>query len=146
MRAVADRISRVSDEPRALLDHLTVTASDLAASLRMYDAALGCLGLVRRHELRDEEEDDVEVEAVGYGLPDGPALIWLVAGTAPTTAAHVSLRAGDRATVQRFHDAAVAAGGASHDAPRRWPVYRRGEFNSIVEDPDGNLIEAVADE
>jgi len=136
----------VNDEPSPRLDHLTITASDLVAGLRLYDAALGALGLVRQHELRDEEDDDVDVEAVGYGGPNGVALIWLVAGTPPTRAAHVSLRAPDRGAVQRFHAAAIAAGATSHDAPRRWPLFRRGEFNAIVEDADGNLIEAVADE
>ena len=38
--------------------------------------------------------------------------------------------------MQRFHDAAVAAGGASHDAPRRWTLYRRGDFYAIVRDLD----------
>jgi catechol 2,3-dioxygenase-like lactoylglutathione lyase family enzyme len=136
----------IPDGP-ARLDHVTIAAADLDASLRLYDAALAALGLQRQHELRDEEEDDAAVDAVGYGGADGGALLWLVAaGASPTRSVHVSLRAGSRAAVQRFHDAAVAAGAASHDAPRRWPLYRRGDYNAIVQDPDGNLIEAVADE
>jgi catechol 2,3-dioxygenase-like lactoylglutathione lyase family enzyme len=135
----------IPDGP-ARLDHVTIAAADLDASLRIYDAALTALGLQRQHELRDEEDDDAAIEAVGYGAADRGALLWLVAGTSPTRSVHVSLRAGSRAAVQRFHDAAVAAGGASHDAPRRWPLYRRGDFNAIVRDGDGNLIEAVADE
>lgn len=132
------------DRP-ARLDHVTIAAADLAARLRLYDAALAPLGLGRRHELRDEEEDDTAVDAVGYGPADGAAVLWLVTGI-PTRAVHLSLRAGSRAAVQEFHAAAVAAGWASRDAPRRWPIYRRGDFNAIVRDPDGNLIEAVADE
>jgi catechol 2,3-dioxygenase-like lactoylglutathione lyase family enzyme len=130
----------------ARLDHVTIAAADLAASLRLYDAALAPLGLSRQQELRDEEEVDAAVDAVGYGATHGATVVWLVTGSPPTRGVHVSLRAGSRAAVQRFHDDAVAAGWASHDAPRRWPLYRRGDFNAIVRDPDGNLLEAVADE
>jgi catechol 2,3-dioxygenase-like lactoylglutathione lyase family enzyme len=130
----------------ARLDHVTVTASDFAASLAFYDTALAPLGFVRLHELGDEEQDDAVVEAAAYGSPDGPAVLWLVSGTAPTRAVHLAFRADHRGEVEGFHAAAVAAGGASHGAPRRWPIFRRGEFNAIVGDPDGNLVEAVSAE
>jgi catechol 2,3-dioxygenase-like lactoylglutathione lyase family enzyme len=129
-----------------LLDHVTVTPSDFAASLAFYDATLEPLGLVRLHELVDEEEDAAEVEAAAFGPGEGSAVLWLVQGAVPTRAVHLAFRAADRAAVERFHAAAVAAGGTSHDAPRRWPIFRRGEFNAIVRDPDGNLVEAVAGE
>ena len=58
----------------------------------------------------------------------------------------MAFRAGSAAQVASFHADALAAGGTSHDAPRRWPIYRRGEFNAIVLDPDGNLLEAISDE
>ena len=127
------------------LSHVTITAADFAASLAFYDAALGALGLDRVVELADEEEDDAPVEAVGWGR-DGVADLWLVAGERSTGAVHVALRATSRADVEDFHAAALSAGGTTHDAPRRWPIYRRGEFNAVVVDPDGNLLEAVAPE
>jgi hypothetical protein len=130
------------------LDHvtLTVAAADFAARLAFLDAALGALGLVRVAELVDEEEDDPAVEAVGWGPEQGDGVIWLVTGERPTAGLHVRLRAQSRAQVETFHAAAVRAGGAEHAAPRRWALYRRGEFNAIVADPAGNLIEAVAAE
>ena len=130
----------------ASLDHVTVAASDLARSLAFYDAALGALGLNRLAELVDEEEDDAEVEAAGWGAPSGPVLVWVVTSSVPTRNVHVGLRADTAADVEAFHAAALAAGGHGHSAPRRWPLYRRGEFNAIVRDPDGNLVEAVAPE
>ena len=45
----------MTDVP-ARFDHLTIGASDLAASLAFYDAAFAPLGLVRVHELVDEED------------------------------------------------------------------------------------------
>jgi catechol 2,3-dioxygenase-like lactoylglutathione lyase family enzyme len=137
------------------LDHVTITVVDLARSAAFYDAALGALGLRRTVEFGDEEEDDAAVEAIGWGefgqgQPEegqsGRATLWAVAGTRPTSGLHVCLRAHTRAEVEAFHAAAIAAGGRSHDAPRRWPIFRTGEFNAIVLDPDGNLIEAVAPE
>jgi catechol 2,3-dioxygenase-like lactoylglutathione lyase family enzyme len=128
-----------------MLDHVTVTASDFAASLRFYDAALGALGMQRLHELGDEEEDDAAVEVAAYGTNDRAA-VWVVTGAAPTTSMHVAFRAASAAQVAAFHARALAAGGSSHDAPRRWPIYRRGDFNAIVADPDGNLLEAISAE
>jgi catechol 2,3-dioxygenase-like lactoylglutathione lyase family enzyme len=128
------------------LDHVTVTAADFAASFAFYDAALGALGLVRLTELVDEEEDDPPVEAAAWGRPDEVGIVWLVTGRRPTSGLHVRLRADSRHQVETFHADALRAGGAPHAAPRRWALYRRGEFNAIVADPAGNLIEAVAAE
>jgi len=129
-----------------VLDHVTLTVADLDRSLAFYDAALRPLGGMRVSELVDEEEDEPVVEAVGYGLADEPARLWVVRGAPVTTGLHVRLSAPDRAAVQAFHDAAIAAGGTVFAAPRRWPIYRRGEFNAMVRDPDGNLVEVVAPE
>jgi catechol 2,3-dioxygenase-like lactoylglutathione lyase family enzyme len=127
------------------LDHVTIAASDFAASLVFYDAVLGELGFGRVVELGDEEEDDAEVEVTGWG-DEEHTVLWLVGGHEPTRGVHVCLRTGSRTRVEAFHAAALEAGGHSHDAPRRWPIYRRGLVNAIVIDPDGNLVEAVAPE
>jgi catechol 2,3-dioxygenase-like lactoylglutathione lyase family enzyme len=129
-----------------VLDHVTVTAGDLTRSLAFYDAALSALGFVRVAELVDEEEDDADLEAVGYGPAGQSAQLWLVRGATPTTGLHLQLRAHTRAAVEAFYARAVAAGGAAHATPRRWPIYRRGEFNAIVRDPDGNLVEVAGPE
>jgi hypothetical protein len=130
------------------LDHVTlaVPAGDFAARVAMYDATFGAIGLVRLRELVDEEEDDAAVEAVAWGAPGAEPIVWLVVGERATSGLHVRLRAGSRTQVEAFHAAAVAAGAVGHSAPRRWALYRPGEFNAIVADPAGNLIEAVAGE
>lgn len=129
------------------LSHVTIAASDFAASLACYDAALAALGCTRLAEFGDEEEDEVPVEAVAWGRD--VALVWLVPATSAagvTRNAHVAFEVAARATVDAFHAAAVAAGAASHRAPRRWTVYRRGRYAASVRDPDGNLLEAGAPE
>lgn len=130
----------------AVIDHMTITASDFPVSLRFYDAALGALGLVRSTELVDEEADDPQLEAAAWGLEDDTARIWLISGPAPTVGLHVRLRSPSRSQVEMFFRTGVESGGSGHSAPRRWTPYRRGEFQAIVRDPDGNLIEAVAAE
>lgn len=132
----------------AALDHVTVTvsAAGFAGAVSFYDAALGALGLIRVAELVDEEEAEAAVESVGWGPADGAGIVWLVLGDRPTSGLHVRLRADSRVQVESFHADAVRAGGADHSAPRRWVLYRLGEFNAIVADPAGNLVEAVSAE
>jgi catechol 2,3-dioxygenase-like lactoylglutathione lyase family enzyme len=129
-----------------VLDSVTVTAGEFDPVRAFYEAALGALGLVRLDELVDEEEDEPAVEAVAWGPAGGRSVVWVVAGAVPTTGLHLRLAAGSRAQVETFHAAGVAAGGVTYAAPRRWPIYRRGEFNAILRDPQGNLVEAVAPE
>jgi catechol 2,3-dioxygenase-like lactoylglutathione lyase family enzyme len=129
-----------------VLDSLTLTAPDLPAVATFYDAALGALGWERVDELVDEEEDDAAVEAVGWGPVDGTSQLWVVTGVLATTGLHLRLRVDSRVEVETFHLTAVAAGGSTFAAPRRWPIYRRGEFSAIVRDPLGNLVEVVAPE
>jgi catechol 2,3-dioxygenase-like lactoylglutathione lyase family enzyme len=130
----------------ASLAHVTVVASDFARSLAFYDAALGALGLSRAAEFGDEEEHDAQVEAAAWGSEGAAPALWLVTGATPTTGAHVCLRAASRASVEAFFTAATAAGGVARARPRRWPIFRRGEFSAVVADPEGNTVEAVAPE
>jgi catechol 2,3-dioxygenase-like lactoylglutathione lyase family enzyme len=127
------------------LADVTISAAEFDRSAAFYDAALGALGMARVIELGDEEEDAAAAEAIGWGCGEH-AVLWLVAGRPVTRGVHVRLRARSRDDVERFHRAGLAAGGRSHDAPRRWAIYRQGEFNAILLDPDGNLLEAVAPE
>ncbi len=128
------------------LEHVTITAVDFAVALRFYDATLAAIGLVRLDELVDEEQDAPEVEAAAWGRPDDDRLIWLLAGATPTTGLHLCFSTQSPADVETFYLVAERMGGAGWSEPRRWPIYRRGEFNAIVADPAGNLIEVVAPE
>jgi catechol 2,3-dioxygenase-like lactoylglutathione lyase family enzyme len=119
---------------RVVLDHITMVASDLAASRRFYDAALAPLGIRRVLDYPD---------ATGYGGADGKPDFWIIAGDPVTTGVHVAFVAQTRALVETFHAAAVAAGGSSRHAPREWPEYHPGYYGAFVNDPDGNNIEAV---
>ena len=55
---------------------------------------------------------------------------------------HLAFQAADRAMVDAFHRAALAAGGTDNGAPGERP-YHPGYYAAFVLDPDGNNIEAV---
>jgi catechol 2,3-dioxygenase-like lactoylglutathione lyase family enzyme len=57
--------------------------------------------------------------------------------------AHIAFTAPDRATVDRFYDEAIAAGGIDNGAPGLRPNYHPGYYGAFVLDPDGYNIEAV---
>ncbi len=60
----------------------------------------------------------------------------------PTAGLHFAFQAPDRATVDRFHEAAIAAGGRDNGAPGERD-YHPGYYAAFVLDPDGTNVEAV---
>ncbi|MEH0818527.1 MULTISPECIES: VOC family protein [unclassified Micromonospora] len=117
-----------------MLDHLSIQVRDTGASATFYDAVLAPLGGRRVMELG-------AVTAYGTDRPD----FWLgpVGTGGEPREAHIAFTAPDRAAVQAFHDAAVAAGAEVLHAPRLWPEYHPTYFGAFVRDPDGNNVEAV---
>ena len=122
-----------------MFTHVTVGAHDIEASRRFYDAALGALG-------------------VEPGQPDAKGRYWwrtargAFAITRPIDgepACHANggtlgFAAKTPEMVQAFHDAGVAAGGASIEDP---PGPRNGPFGPLVlaylRDPSGNKLCAL---
>ena len=56
---------------------------------------------------------------------------------------HVAFQTRDRASVDAFHKAALAAGGRDNGAPGLRPHYHPNYYGAFVFDPDGHNIEAV---
>jgi catechol 2,3-dioxygenase-like lactoylglutathione lyase family enzyme len=61
----------------------------------------------------------------------------------PTGGGHIALAAPDRAAVDAFHEAAMAAGGTDNGAPGLREHYHPTYYAAYVRDPDGNNLEAV---
>ena len=118
-----------------MLDHLGIQCDDVPASAAFYDAVLAPLGGRRIF--------DLEGTVVGYGT-DFPTF-WL--GPANTgegfREAHIAFQAEDRAAVDAFLEAAVAAGAEVLHEARVWPEYHEHYYGAFVRDPDGNNVEAV---
>jgi catechol 2,3-dioxygenase-like lactoylglutathione lyase family enzyme len=117
-----------------MLDHVTIGVSDTERSKKFYDRALRPLGITRLYA----EGDD----AAGYGVSP-KAFFWIGQKDMPQAGAHIAFTAPDRATVDRFHDEAIAAGGRDNGQPGLRPNYHPDYYGAFVLDPDGHNIEAV---
>lgn len=115
-----------------MIDHLGIPVSDIQKSKRFYSVALAPLGV------------SVQMEGpygVGFGK-NGKPDFWIVPGT-PAKGIHVAFTSEDRATVDAFHSAALAAGARDNGAPGLRPHYHANYYGAFVYDPDGYNVEAV---
>lgn len=120
-----------------MIDYFEISVADLDASVQFYDAALMPVG-IRRQRGRD---------SVVYSNGAKPEFWICDAGRHPTPnrACTISFTAEDKATVQAFFDAAVAAGAQVQHAPHEWPIEQPTYFAAFVSDPDGNTVLATFD-
>ncbi len=118
---------------RPTIDHVTLRARDLPASRRFYEAALAplSLGLEFEHE-----------GLVAFGSGEGGRLM-IYTSERPVAGFHVAFSAPSREAVDRFHAAALEAGGRDNGAPGPRPEYHAGYYGAYVFDPDSNNVEAV---
>ena len=124
-----------------MIDHIGFPVSDLARSRAFYEAALEPLGITVIMEVSDEMTGGHGAH-LGMGRDRNP-FFWISSGKPASTGVHVALAATDRAAVDAFHTAALAAGGQDNGAPGLRPDYHPGYYGAFVLDPDGNNIEAV---
>lgn len=110
-----------------LIDHLHLRAADYPASRRFYKACLGALEIAPDHDGEDH-------------LSAGP--LYLDAADGPASHVHFAFAAPDRAAVDRFHAAGLAAGGRDNGGPGERD-YHPGYYAAFLLDPDGNNVEAV---
>ncbi|MBQ1541739.1 glyoxalase/bleomycin resistance/extradiol dioxygenase family protein [Caulobacter sp. CCUG 60055] len=122
-----------------MLDHVTFGVADFARSAAFYDRALAPLGIKRLFMVPLEHTGGVEV--AGYGV-DRP-FFWIAGADGVRGKLHLALAAPDRAAVDAFHAAALAAGGRDNGAPGPRPHYHPDYYGAFVFDPDGANIEAV---
>jgi catechol 2,3-dioxygenase-like lactoylglutathione lyase family enzyme len=115
-----------------MLDHVSIGVSDIERSKAFYDRALKPLGIERLYA-----ED-----GFGYGL-DRKAFFWIGLRQAVRTGTHIAFAATDRAAVDAFHTAALAAGGRDNGPPGLRLRYHPDYYGAFVLDPDGHNIEAV---
>jgi len=109
-----------------LIDHVSLVVADFEACKRFYAAVFEVLGVPVN-------------EGDGYFFADE---LFVSPGEPLTGRAHIAFQAADRAMVERFYEAALAAGGRDNGAPGE-RNYHPGYYAAFVLDPEGNNIEAV---
>jgi catechol 2,3-dioxygenase-like lactoylglutathione lyase family enzyme len=117
-----------------MIDHTGLPVSDFEKSKRFYAAALAPLG----YELMMEFDG-----AAGFGAGGKPDFWIGKAEARPASGIHVAFASADRATVDAFYKAAIAAGGRDNGAPGLRTIYHPTYYGAFVLDPDGNNVEAV---
>jgi catechol 2,3-dioxygenase-like lactoylglutathione lyase family enzyme len=117
-----------------MIDHIGLDVSDIQRSKAFYAAALKPLGyeLLRDHD-----------SWLGLGAAGKPDLWINDAGHKTAPGIHIAFRAEDRATVDAFHAAALAAGATDNGAPGIRDIYHPNYYGAFVLDPDGHNVEAV---
>src|SRR5262249_23946529 len=123
-----------------MLDHLGFPVSDYSRSKAFYLKALAPLGYTLVMEVGQETEKGFP--AAGFGI-DGKPDFWIGGEGGLNRAVHVAFTAKDRATVDAFYRAALAAGGKDNGPPGLRPHYHPNYYGAFVLDPDGHNIEAV---
>ena len=123
-----------------MFDHIGFSVADLARSRAFYVAALAPLGYAPIMDVTREQTGGYE--GIGFGSPGRPQF-WIGTGEHRSGPVHVALAASDRAAVDAFHRAALAAGGIDNGAPGLRPHYHPNYYSAFVLDPDGHNIEAV---
>ena len=111
-----------------LIDHVHLRTADLAAAKRFYRAVLTALG----------RADAIHESDRHFGADE----LWIDRADGAVSKVHLAFQARDRAQVQAFHEAALAAGGRDNGAPGE-RHYHPGYYAAFALDPDGNNIEAV---
>ena len=123
-----------------MLDHVSITVTDIAAAERFYDAVMAALGVpkVRKSDAR-----------LGYGErcdgdhPDRNYLSVKLDGRADDAPArHWCFKARHRADVDAFWKAGLANGGKDNGRPGIREVYHPDYYAAFVIDPEGYRLEA----
>ncbi len=118
-----------------MFTHICISAADLDASGKFYEAALAPLGIVKVQTFE---------KAILFAAKDGPML--LVTKPADGGAAThsnggtIGFEAASPEAVDAFHAAGLAAGGVDEGAPGVRPQAPNQAYGAYLRDPVGNKI------
>jgi catechol 2,3-dioxygenase-like lactoylglutathione lyase family enzyme len=116
-----------------MFDHIGFGVTDVPASKAFFLKALAPVGVALVME---------GPYGVGMGRNKKPSL-WIHEADAAPAPMHIAFTADDRATVDAFYQAALAAGGKDNGAPGLRPHYHADYYGAFVIGPDGHNVEVV---
>lgn len=124
-----------------LLDHVSISVSDLDRARPFYDAIMAALGVEKVYD---------RPGALGYGVRCNSVednhsylTVYESAGANTDTKRHWCFKAISRAQVSVFHAAGLAQGGVCDGPPGLREHYHAHYFAAFLLDPFGNRVEAV---
>jgi catechol 2,3-dioxygenase-like lactoylglutathione lyase family enzyme len=123
-----------------MLDHIGFGVSDFIRSRAFYEKALAPLGIKIVMEVTAEQSGSYQ--GAGFG-EDRKPYFWIGNGTPLAGRLHVAFAAPNRAAVDAFYAAALAAGATDNGPPGLRPHYHPSYYGAFVLDPDGHNVEAV---
>jgi catechol 2,3-dioxygenase-like lactoylglutathione lyase family enzyme len=124
-----------------MLDHVSITVTDIDAAEKFYDATMSALSVpkVRKSEVR-----------LGYGercdgdYPDRTYLSIKLGGEPDDAPArHWCFKAPSRAAVDAFWKSGIENGGTDNGPPGIREIYHATYYAAFLIDPSGNRVEAV---
>jgi predicted lactoylglutathione lyase len=120
-----------------MIDHTSISVSDLARSTMFYAAVLSTIGLDKLVEREN---------TVGFGkkYPE----FWLnhrpqMANITTDSGVHIAIRAKGKESVDLFFRTALQSGAQSDGVPGFRPEYNESYYAAFIRDPDGNRVEVV---
>ena len=116
-----------------IFDHVAFGVSDIKKSKEFYIKCLETLGV----KLVAREGDNL-----GFGRGN-IAPFWFGPNPDSSKKIHIAFTAENRAQVDAFYKAALAAGGVDNGPPGIREIYDPDYYAAFVFDPDGHNIEAV---
>jgi catechol 2,3-dioxygenase-like lactoylglutathione lyase family enzyme len=123
-----------------MLDHVSLQAQDVDASVAFYLKVFAALGF--REAMRYPTPAG---PVVGLAGTDGFPHFWLGPATDDgRRETHLAFTSPNRLAVDQVHAAAVDAGVEVLHAPRLWPEYHATYYAVFLRDLDGNNVEAVS--
>ena len=124
-----------------MIDHVGFPVSDYGRAKAFYARALAPLGYGLVMEVAAEQNPS-GAAAAGFGA-DGKPDFWIGGEGGLAKPLHIAILSRDRAGVDGFYKAALAAGGRDNGAPGLRPHYHPNYYGAFVLDHDGHNIEAV---
>jgi catechol 2,3-dioxygenase-like lactoylglutathione lyase family enzyme len=123
-----------------MLDHVSITVTEITAAERFYDAIMSALNVVKVGAREDW---------IGYGeraRAENPERVYLSirksAHVDSSFGRHWCFKAATRKQVDAFWNLGMANGGAN-EGPPGLRSYHPSYYAAFLRDPDGNRVEAV---
>ena len=117
-----------------LIDHIGLVVRDFEASRRFYEAVFAAIEM----PVAGSGDDYIWADELFISTAESEAAAGELTGRH-----HLAFQARDRAMVDAFYAAGLAAGGIDNGPPGERTRYHPGYYAAFLLDPDGNNIEAV---